>query len=51
MRNYIEKFECFYDDEVSYSIEVNRTTSEAYNNALLQKLFRNILTKLDRGEY
>jgi hypothetical protein len=49
MKTYIEKFECFYDDEVSYAVEVNRTTSEAYNNALLTKMFRGIMSKLDHG--
>jgi len=32
-------------------MDINQTASEAYNNSLLSKIFRDFLHKLDNGEY
>lgn len=46
-----EKFDGFYDDDITMTLKANLVASEAYNLSLIERVFRNILIDLDQGKY
>ena len=46
-----EEFEMFYQDDIAFTLDSNTSASEAYNFSLIDKLFRDIVNKLNEGSY
>jgi Guanylate-binding protein, N-terminal domain len=46
-----EEFEGFYQEDLKFSLESNTSASEAYNLALIDRIFRQIIINLDNGLY
>ena len=46
-----EEFDGFFKEDLQFTIETNSTASEAYNVALIERIFKNILNQLNKPNF
>lgn len=47
----IEEFEIFFQEDLKFTMDSNVSASEAFNLALIERIFRGVIKKLDCGQY